>query len=161
MYANQKIEIEKYILKKNYKNFSILRLSKTFGDEIKDSTIFSNLLLFYSKGQKVFNIATDQYFKPLFVKDLVKIIDIFLKKNINGVYNVCGNEYISRFNLIKKFFRYKKIKDVKLNKISINKIDKNIFYPKYLNLDNRKIKKVIKFDFTKIRDGYKSLCINS
>ena len=82
------------------RNFSILRLSKTFGDEIKDSTIFSNILLFYSKGQKVFNIASDQYFKPLYVKDLVKIIDIFLKKNIKGVYNVCGNEYISRFNLL-------------------------------------------------------------
>jgi dTDP-4-dehydrorhamnose reductase len=161
LYGNQKIEIEKYIRKKNYRNSSILRLSKTFGDEIKDSTILSSLLLFYSKGQKVFNIASDQYFKPLFVKDLVKIIDIFLKKNIKGVYNVCGNEYISRFNLIKKFFKYKKIEDVKLNKISINKIENNIFYPKYLNLDNSKIKKIIKFDFTKIRDGCKSLCINS
>jgi hypothetical protein len=77
-----------------------------------------------------------------------------------GVYNVCGDKYISRFNLIKFFFKYKKIKDVKLYKISINDIKNNIFYPKYLNLDNTKIKKVTKFNFTKIKDVYKKLCIN-
>jgi dTDP-4-dehydrorhamnose reductase len=160
LYANQKIEIEKYIYKKKYINFSILRLSKTFGDQIKDSTLFSSTLSSYLNGQKIFYIASDQFFKPLFVKDLVKIIDIFLKKNIKGVYNVCGNKYTSRFNLIKFFFKYKKIKDVKLYKISINDIKNNIFYPKYLNLDNTKIKKVTKFNFTKIKDVYKKLCIN-
>jgi dTDP-4-dehydrorhamnose reductase len=161
IYAKQKIEVENYIKKLKYKNCSVLRLSKTYGDQLGDLTIFSNLVYLYKKQQTLFKIANDQFFKPLFVKDLVKIIDIFLKKKIKGTYNVCGDNYCSRYSLVKNFFKNKNIKNVIIEKCSIRNFDKKIFFPKYLNLDNRKIKKVIKFDFTKIRDGYKSLCINS
>tara|TARA_S200000501_G_scaffold379021_2_gene446511 strand:+ start:2008 stop:2871 length:864 start_codon:yes stop_codon:yes gene_type:complete len=161
IYAHQKIEIENYIKFKKYENCAILRISKTYGDNINDSSMFSNILSLYKKGQKSFIIANDQYFRPLFVKDLVKIIDLFLNKKIQGTYNVCGDEYSSRFNFIKNFFKNKKINDVKIKKCSIKIFDKKIFFPKYLNLSNKKIKKTIKFNFTQIKNGYRKLCINS
>ena len=160
IYANQKIQIENYIKYKKYKNCSILRISKTYGDNLDDTSIFSNMLSLYKKGQKSFAIADDQYFRPLFVKDLVKIIDLFLKKKIQGTYNICGDEYSSRFHFIKSFFKNKKIKDVEVKKCSIKTFDNMIFFPKYLNLSNKKIKKVIKFNFTQVKHGYKKLCIN-
>ena len=49
IYARQKIEVEKYIKNKRYNNYSILRLSKTYGDELGDLTIFSNLVYSYKK----------------------------------------------------------------------------------------------------------------
>ena len=37
---NKKIKLEKFLDKKRKKNFSIMRIAKTFGDEIKDKSIF-------------------------------------------------------------------------------------------------------------------------
>ena len=78
LYGKQKIEIENYIKKKRYNNFSILRLTKTYGDNINDKTLFSETLKQYTNGKRLFEVANDQHFKPLYVNDLIKILDYFL-----------------------------------------------------------------------------------
>ena len=60
LYGNQKLNIEKFLEKKRKKNFSIMRIAKTFGDEIKDKSIFTNFLKKYLKNKKEFVIANDQ-----------------------------------------------------------------------------------------------------
>ena len=44
LYGNQKYLIEKYITKRT-KNFSILRIAKTYGDKLNDNTLISNFIL--------------------------------------------------------------------------------------------------------------------
>jgi dTDP-4-dehydrorhamnose reductase len=157
LYAKQKINIEKYIKKKT-NNCAILRLAKTYGHEINDNTLFSSILNQYTKFKiKKFEIANDQYFKPLYVNDLIKIIDIFTKKKIKGTYNICGDQYFSRFDLISKMFNELSIKDVELSSCSIKKFDKGIYFPQYLNLSNNKIKKKIGFKFTKFEKILKKI----
>ncbi len=148
IYGNHKIIIEKFLKKKKYKKFSILRLSKTFGDQINDGSLFSKYLKEYLKGQRIFEIAKDQIFNPLYVKDLVKIIDYFLKNNISGTYNVGGKISNSRYNLVKLFFKYLKIKNVNFKKNSISKYDKNIYIPKNVSFDITKLKKTIDFELS-------------
>ena len=148
LYGKQKIEIENYLNKKNYNNFAILRLSKTYGDNIDDKTLFSEVLKEYISGRKEFEIANDQFFKPLYINDLIKILDYFLKNKIIGNFNICGDQYMSRFNFIKKMFKYLNITDVVLKKCSIKKFDNNIYFPKKLNLSNKKIKNKIGIRFT-------------
>ena len=147
-YGKTKLIIEKYLKKKKYNNYSILRLSKTYGDQIDDNTLFSNILKTYLNGVKKFEIAHDQYFRPLYINDLIKIIDCFLKNRIVGVFNVCGDQYLSRYNLIKKMFETLKIKDVIINKCSLSKFNKKVSFPKKLNLSNNKIKNKIGIKFT-------------
>lgn len=157
LYGKQKINIEKYIKKKT-KNYAILRLAKTYGNEISDNTLFSSSLKKYFKFKiRKFEIANDQFFKPLYVKDLIKILDIFTKKKIRGTFNVCGDQYFSRFDLIFKMFKKLLIKDVKLSSCSIKKFDNGISFPKYLNLSNKKIKKKIGFKFTKFENILKKI----
>ncbi len=148
LYGKQKIIIEKYLKKKKYNNYSILRLSKTYGDQMGDNTLFSNTLKNYLNGVRKFEIAHDQYFRPLYVNDLIKVIDYFLKNKIKGVFNICGDQYLSRYNLIKKMFETLKIKDVIINKCLLAKFNNKIFFPKKLNLSNKKIKKKIGIKFT-------------
>lgn len=157
IYGKQKITIENYLKKKNYKNYSILRLSKTFGDRENDKTLFTEVLSKYKKGHRKFEIASDQFFCPLYVGDLVQIIDIFVKKKIKGLYNVCGNVCKSRYDLIKLLFDLKMVKDVQLKKCSIKKFDKKLFFPSNLNLSNKKIKKRISFNFTNLSEIIKKL----
>ena len=148
LYGKQKIEIENYLKKKNYDNFAILRLAKTYGDNINDKTLFSEVLNQYINGKRVFEIAKDQYFKPLYINDLVKILDYFLKKKIIGIFNVCGDQYMSRLNFIKSMFKFLNIDDVSLKACSIKKFDNKIYFPKKLNLSNKKIKSKLRFKFT-------------
>lgn len=157
LYGKQKIIIEKYLKKKKYNNYSILRLSKTYGDQINDNTLFSNVLKTYLKGVKKFEIAHDQYFRPLYINDLIKIIDCFLKNKIVGVFNICGDQYLSRYNLIKKMFKTLKIKDVIINKCTLSKFNKKISFPKKLNLSNNKIKNKIDIKFTKFEKVLKRI----
>ena len=79
LYGKQKYLVEKYIQKKT-KNYCILRIAKTYGDELNDKTLISTFLTNLIKGKKLFYTAIDQKFNPLYVKDLKKIVNLFLSK---------------------------------------------------------------------------------
>ena len=157
LYGKQKIIIEKYLKKKNYNNYSILRLSKTYGDQIDDNTLFCKVLKDYLNGKTKFEIAHDQYFRPLYINDLIRVIDHFLKKKIRGDFNVCGDQYLSRYNLIKKMFETLNITNVTINKCSLEKFNKKVIFPKKLNLSNKKIKNKIGIKFTNFEKILKNI----
>ena len=111
----------------------------------------SNLLPQILKKRE-FNVAYDQKFNPMFVKDLKKIVFLFLKKKFQGTYNVGGNEKLTRFDCLKKinFFLKKKIK----NTISLNKKELKIFNyhdkrPLNVTFNTKKINNKLNFKMTK------------
>ena len=55
---------------------------------------------------------------------------------------------MSRLNFIKMMFKTLDINDVNLKACSIKKFDDKIYFPKKLNLSNKKIKNKIGFKFT-------------
>jgi len=109
-------------------------------------------LKLYLNGQRNFEIASDQFFSPLYVKDLIKLIDIALKKNLIGLYNVCGDDISSRIGFIKKIFLKQKIYDAKLIEVSMKKFDNKIFYPLNTSMRNNKIKTATNFNFSKLKN---------
>ena len=101
------------------------------------------------QGLRYFEIAEDQIFSPLYVNDLVKIIDLSLKKNLTGLYNICGDNTDTRINFIKKLFNKLKIKDAKFIGVPMKKFDSKIFYPINVSMKNKKIKNKLNFKFIK------------
>ena len=148
LYGKQKLKIENFLKKKKSKNFSILRCPKTCGDNIGDKSIFTNFLSECLKKKKFFTLAKDQIFTALYVKDLIKIIDLFLKGNIYGKYNICGNQSYSRLEYCKRILKKMRIKNVHLKPEYLKNLSgiKNI--PLNVSLDNSKIIKKINFNFT-------------
>jgi dTDP-4-dehydrorhamnose reductase len=147
LYGTQKFIIENYIKRKT-KNFSILRIGKTYGDNIKDKTLISNFLNELINGKSFFKVANDQIFNPLFIGDLKKIVDIFLKKKIKGVFNVGGPQKLSRYKvleLILKTLGKNIMKKIKLEKISLNDIATLDRRPLNVSMDIKKLKTKIKF----------------
>ena len=53
IYGKQKMNIGKFLQKIKYKNYSVLRLAKTFGDTLNDGTLFTNILKINGQGQKI------------------------------------------------------------------------------------------------------------
>ena len=161
LYGKQKYLIEKYI-KKNTKNYCIFRIGKTYGDELNDKTLISNFLTNLIKGKKKFYTANDQKFSPLYVKDLKKIVNLFLLKKIKGIFNVGGPISISRHNCIIKILNCfkKKIKreivTKKISFLSIKTLDKR---PLNVSMNIKKLKNNINFKMAKIEDVAKKIIV--
>lgn len=160
LYGKQKVVIEKYIVKK-LKNYAILRIAKTYGDDLKINGLLSDFINKIISNKKNFNAATDQIFNPLFVKDLKKIINIFLKKKINGIYNVGGPKALSRYQIHKillKFLQKKyNINDVTVNKDKIQNFKFIEKRPKNLSLNTNKLKKKTGFKLTNVETVIKKM----
>ena len=153
LYGKQKAKIEKYIVKK-LDNYAILRISKTYGDDLKINGLITSFINEIILDRKVFRAATNQVFNPLFVKDLKKIIFFFLKNKIKGIYNVGGPKAKSRYEIYKIIIRLLSQKFI-LNNIKIHKekienfkfIEKR---PKNLSFNINKLKKRIDFQLTDV-----------
>ena len=100
------------------------------------------------KKKKMFKLANDQIFSPLYVKDLIKIFDIVLEEKIKGKFNVSGDESLSRFKFIKKIIEKFNLKKINLVSRSLSELSDVKNVPLNVSLNNSKIKKKINFKFT-------------
>jgi len=147
IYGQQKILIENFLKKNRNKNFSILRIAKTYGDQIGDNSIFTSIVKLKKKHNIVYS-ANDQYFSALYVKDLIKVIDISITKNIKGLFNVCGDENLSRYQYLKILCNELNLNKIKIKKGKLKKLSKNNNLPLNVTMNNSKIKKKLNFKFT-------------
>tara|TARA_B100001057_G_scaffold499118_1_gene608603 strand:+ start:2362 stop:3249 length:888 start_codon:yes stop_codon:yes gene_type:complete len=150
-YGKQKLEVENYI-KQNSDFYSIFRIGKTYGNKIDDGTLVSGFLKDLKCNKKKFSVANDQFFSPLYVMDLKKIIYFFIKHKITGIYNVGGLKRLSRFEIL-SYIRAKLKKKLR-KKIVLNKkkLASFKFYdkrPKDVSMNINKLKKTINFKLSK------------
>ena len=81
LYGNQKLIIENFIIK-NTNNYSILRISKTYTDNLDNKSMFGlwYKMIVLEKVQSI-DCFDDQFFSPLFALDLSIIIDKIVDEN--------------------------------------------------------------------------------
>tara|TARA_Y100000591_G_C21843067_1_gene706962 strand:+ start:495 stop:1334 length:840 start_codon:yes stop_codon:yes gene_type:complete len=118
-YGNQKLIVEKFI-KKNTDNYAIFRISKTYSKKKNEKDFVSEFYNNIKKNITNFKAATDQIFNPIYVKDIVKISNFFLKKEIRGTFNIAGPQPLSRYECL-QILRSKLSKKMQ-KKITIQKI---------------------------------------
>jgi dTDP-4-dehydrorhamnose reductase len=160
LYGKQKLEIERFI-KKKCTHYAIIRVAKTYTDDLKDNTLVSAFLKKLKK-KEILYASSKQIFSPLFVKDLVKIVIYFVKNRIQGTYNVGGPYPQSRKDVLEIIIHQinkkvnKKIKpkivDIKLENLNLS--DKR---PLNVSFNVNKIQKLINFKLTKIENVIKQI----
>ena len=61
-------------------------------------------------------------FNPIFISDLINVLEILIKKELSGLFNLCGDNVISineLITLISKFFNIKpELKNINVDKIN-------------------------------------------
>ena len=132
-----------------------MRIAKTYSDNFYDKSLITQLLDDFSNRKQKLSYANDQIFSPLYVRDLVKIVDYFLDRKIKGIYNVGGPKSYSRYQILKKIIKTSKnffpknykptIIETSLDQI--NFIEKR---PNDVSFNCHKLKKTIKFKLTVI-----------
>lgn len=87
-YGRQKLEVERFI-EERFPRHIILRLTKVFGVQKNDGTIFTSWLDRFEKRESV--PATDDLFiSPVYVDDVIAVLLALMDKELSGKYNLGG-----------------------------------------------------------------------
>jgi len=86
-------------------NFLVLRLSKIYGLRKGDKTILDEAANLLTQDKQVL-AASDQYFCPTCIDDLINSIINIQAENLTGYMNVCSPEKWSRYNMFTQLAKH-------------------------------------------------------
>jgi dTDP-4-dehydrorhamnose reductase len=96
-YGRQKAEVEREIPNIT-NNYTILRLSKIYGTTWQDNTLIDMLAADLLKGKQQ-KVATDQFFSPTHVDDVVAMTLYIQEQGVKGLVNLCHSNKYSRHQI--------------------------------------------------------------
>ncbi len=148
IYSKHKKKSEKDILKINPKSLIIRTNFYCIGNKKRQSFSDTILKLIISKNE--IELFKDVYYTPIYGKYLLKYIFALIKKKKFGIFNVCSNERITKyefghklcdiFNLNKRFIKGNYLKEKK----------DLVRRPFNMALNNNKLKKILKIKIPNI-----------
>ena len=157
-YGRQKLAVENFIIK-NFKQYLILRLTKVFGVERGDGSLFTSWLdkLLINESIKA---ANNIFISPIYVMDVIKITDSLLENQVSGVFNLGGLEIERPSDFAKKmavFFRL----DLNLVKeVSIESFAFTEKRPHFSSLDSKNVRQCLAINLTTIDDCLAKISTN-
>lgn len=140
-YSKTKVKAEKFIAKYNK---SLIIRANFFGIGEKNNMTISDKLIYEQKLKKKSYLWNNIYFTPIYIPNLIFFINLLIKKNSKGIFNISSNKGISKFDFAQKLTD----KIIEKKKIFASNFDKKKFVvrPKNMCLDNQKLKrKFIKY----------------
>ncbi|MFC1786156.1 SDR family oxidoreductase [Candidatus Neomarinimicrobiota bacterium] len=100
IYGKTKLEAEKVL--QNYKNnWCILRTNVLFDYYNNTEASFIKWIIDSLKSNKPVNVVYDQWNNPTWAQNLAEIIELVINKNVTGLYNYGGADYLNRFEFAK------------------------------------------------------------
>ena len=155
-YGIQKKKLEDFVISKKLQVL-VLRLSRVFSDNIKSKDFLSNLAKMTLNNKKLI-VDKDQFFSPIYIRDVAKLIYILAKKKKTGLFNIAGTERLNRLIITKKIIQHFKLKR-QLSTKNINKFNLLEKRPTDVSMNINKIKKVTRYKFLKINSAIKKMII--
>jgi dTDP-4-dehydrorhamnose reductase len=96
-YGMQKKEVEDFLLGSG-RPFIIVRLGRMYSLRERDKTVLTAIARDLRLGHDV-RLAADQIFNPSHVHDICRAMDLTMRRELLGCYNICADAAISRFQL--------------------------------------------------------------
>ena len=105
---------------------------------------FSDTIIENVRSKIEIGLFKDVYYTPIYGKYLLKYIFALLSKNKSGVFNICGDEKISKFNFGMKLCSILNLNKKYIKGICLKKRKDLVKRPLNMALDNIKFKKNLK-----------------
>jgi dTDP-4-dehydrorhamnose reductase len=115
-YGRQKLEVEEYI-RKSFSRFLIVRLTKVYGVEVNDRTLFTSWLDRWSQQQRV-SAATDLTISPVYVGDVISALLTLIESGRFGVRHVAGPESASVYDFAVRLARLFRVATTSVEPVS-------------------------------------------
>ena len=141
IYGETKGEGEQTVLNNNKDALVIRTNFFGWGPGYKNS--FSDKILKDLDNKKAAKLFNDVFYTPVSVKVLSKMINLLLNSSASGIFNICSNERITKYQfglLIAKVFGYSK---ELIKPISIHDIPNLTHRPKDMSLSNHELCKFL------------------
>lgn len=106
IYGQHKWEAEELIQKSDL-NHIILRITNVYGDEERGKNFVSRIIE-QAANQKhlTLKLPTDQYATPINAYDIARAINLLLKDEKTGIYNIASTDYMNRVQLALRILKY-------------------------------------------------------
>ena len=133
-------------------NFLVLRLSKVYGLKKRDETLLDEGANLLNQNKQIL-AASDQYFCPTFVNDLVQAIKKIQEKDLRGYLNVSAPEIWSRFEMFTQLAQFMN-RDTKLiKKIELYDLPEMKGRPLNTSMICERLDKETKSNFISLKDA--------
>ena len=136
-YGRIKNEVEDHLLNSGNK-FIILRSGRVFGTDLKDETIITDMIKQLREKKKLL-CADDQFFTPLYVRDLCEALAKLICDRREGVFHLISIKATSRYNIAKAIQKYFNLHDVEIIPCAINSLGLLEKRPLLIDLDDSKL----------------------
>jgi UDP-4-amino-4,6-dideoxy-N-acetyl-beta-L-altrosamine transaminase/dTDP-4-dehydrorhamnose reductase len=117
----------------------------------------SDFILNKLKNNKKSNLFSDVYFTPILVDELVKKTHQLIDLNAVGIFNIVGNERMSKYEFGIRLAKHFSFDSGLLNKISINSKSNLVKRPRDMSLSNKKLCQVLNCEITSFNEQLQAL----
>ena len=129
-YGEQKAELE---AEASHLDALILRLSKVYGVEKGDGSLFDEMAARLTRGEAIL-AAHDQVFAPIFIDDVIRHTMAFLKAGKRGIVNLVGPSFAPRLEMARKLAAELKVEKALVKAMSLDDLLDGVKRPKFLKL---------------------------
>jgi len=143
IYSKSKLDGEKKTLFNN-SNSLIIR-TNFFGNGPAYRHSFSDRIINDLTDNKNIYLFEDVYYTPISVNILADCVEKLMGKELKGIYNVVGNERITKYDFGLKIADLIKVDRKQIVPISINQKKDLVIRPKDMSLDNERLLGSIKY----------------
>lgn len=140
IYGKTKLEAEK-ILQEFGKNWCILRTNVLFDNYNGTETSFIKWVIDSLKSNKSIKVVDDQWNNPTWTQSLAEVIELVINKNVKGLYNYGGADYLNRFEFAQIIADIFNLDKTLLSSISTNNLNQTAPRPLKGGLKTGKIEK--------------------
>lgn len=134
-YGRQKLEVEEHI-RKSFSQFLIVRLTKVYGVEVNDGTLFTSWMDCWAQEQRV-KAATDLTISPVYVGDVTSALVTLIESGRFGVRHVAGPESASVYAFAVRLARFFRIATTSVDPVSRTLLSAVEARPRFQTLRSR------------------------
>jgi len=149
VYGSHKLEVERYI-QENLTDYLILRTTVVFGNEKKRKNFAYKILDNLTKGSPV-KVPIDQISSPTYAYSLAETAYLLLKNNSRGIFNLVGNDIISRYDFSRMIADVFSLNKDLLIPVKTNELNQKAKRPLKVGLINKKLCREINYNFLPIK----------
>lgn len=155
-YGRQKARLEEKIRDACGDNYLLIRPGKVFGLKKGDKTLLDEMASSLNGGSTV-RAAYDQVFCPIFINDLLQSIVTLQNLNCTGVFNICGLERWSRYDLALEVARALSVPSNLVHQISLEDLKEPFLRPKCTTMRTDKLRRIIDEQFMSLKDSIQKI----
>ena len=155
IYGKTKLKAEKLVAKFD-PNALIIR-TNFFGNGPNYRRSFSDYIIDKITKNKSVDLFSDFFFTPIHINELIEIAEKLLLNNLSGIYNVVGNERLTKYEFGLKIASEMGIKTELIKKSFLSERTDLVKRPFDLSLSNKKLKNSISISIKTLNQQIKDM----